>query len=110
MFIARVTKTRTMQTGRKCRSLKGAAIVRRGVAFHLVVVWAGACRSRSDPELTLQAYVRAVGEGRCGDALKLLSARTRHAIDVLGVKSQHPWGRCRSSSTTTMRSPSRIAG
>ena len=40
----------------------------------------------------MRAYVRAVRESRCDDALKVLSTRTRHAIDVLRVKPQHQWG------------------
>ena len=65
------------------------AILGRTVALLLVVAWAGACDSRSDPERALQSYVSAVSENRCDDAQKLLSARTNYALDALSTKPQH---------------------
>jgi len=48
------------------------------------------CRAKSAPEQAMAAYVDAVREHRCETAVNLLSARTRHAIDFLRVKPQHP--------------------
>jgi hypothetical protein len=38
----------------------------------------------------MRSYVLAVTEQRCDDALNLLSAPTRHAIDALRAHPQHP--------------------
>ena len=62
----------------------------RTIALFLIAVYVTACNSGSDPELALGVYAHAVRENRCDDALKLMSERTRHAIDVLRVKPQHP--------------------
>src|SRR5688572_2523864 len=59
-------------------------------ALLLVAVFAGACSFPSEPEQALEAYVYAVNEGRCDDALELLSARSRRGLHILRVKPQHP--------------------
>ena len=62
----------------------------RTITLFLVLACVAACNSGSAPELALHAYIRAVEDGRCEDARKLLSARTNHALDVLRDKPQHP--------------------
>lgn len=73
------------------RETKGrCASFRQIVLLLLVVACGAACNTYSGPELALEAYARAVEENRCDEALKLVSERTRYAIDVLRVKPQHP--------------------
>ncbi len=59
-------------------------------ALFLAAVLLGSCNYRSEPEQAIHTYAGAVGDGRCDDALKFMSVRTRHAIEVLRVKPQHP--------------------
>lgn len=56
----------------------------------LALVWLGACRESSQPEKALNAYAAALRERRCGEALELLSARTRYSLDALRIKPQNP--------------------
>ncbi len=73
------------------RKTKGGSASFRQIALLLLVVAGGAaCKTSSGPELALEAYAHAVQENRCDEALKLVSERTRYAIDVLRVKPQHP--------------------
>lgn len=62
----------------------------RTITVFLFVACAGSCHFRSEPEVALESYIRAVSEKRCSDAKKLLSARTNYALDSLQVKPQHP--------------------
>lgn len=68
----------------------GSCKLHRLSVLLLAAVCAGACSFPSEPERALEAYVYAVNEGRCDDALELLSTRSRHGLDVLRVKPQHP--------------------
>lgn len=63
-------------------------VAARGFILLLTIAAAVGCNSHSEPELALQTYVDAVRDGRCGDALDLLSERSRYALDVLRVKPQ----------------------
>lgn len=48
------------------------------------------CRDTPAPERALAGYIRSVREHRCDAAMNFLSARTRHAIQSLIERPQHP--------------------
>ena len=56
----------------------------------LIGVIAFGCQRYSEPEAALHSYAGAVREARCSDALELVSARTRYALEALIQKPQHP--------------------
>lgn len=62
---------------------------RRSLALLAVIAVAG-CRAKSGPEQALESYIRAVRAHRCDAAMSFLSARTRHAIESLIERPQHP--------------------
>ena len=66
-----------------------------GVAILVAPVMALAgCRERpSPPEQALAAYIASVREHRCDAAMGFLSARTRHAVESLIARPQHPHSR-----------------
>jgi hypothetical protein len=48
------------------------------------------CREPSAPEQALAGYIHTVREHRCAEAMIFLSARTRHAVESLIERPQHP--------------------
>ena len=62
----------------------------RSLAALAVVILLTSCRDASVPERVLAGYIRSVREHRCDAAMNFLSARTRHAIESLVERPQHP--------------------
>jgi hypothetical protein len=62
----------------------------RSHALFILVSLLVACRERSAPEQALAGYIHTVREHRCAEAMNFLSARTRHAIESLIERPQHP--------------------
>lgn len=57
----------------------------------LVISWAASCTTSTPPEKALKSYIQAVSEGRCAEALNLVSARTRYSLESLRLKPQRQW-------------------
>jgi hypothetical protein len=63
---------------------------RRALLALVLIVVAADCRSKSAPERAMADYVVAVREHRCDAAMSFLSMRSRHAIESLTIRPQHP--------------------